>query len=156
MANTHGDTGVAAVGALDTAFLERLPGYLARRAAAAIIVHFGRHLKGMDLRPAEFAALSLIGHNPGITARQLCGELDMAPPNVAKIIKGFEGRNLIERSQHPTDGRAVGLELTRAGTTLLARAEPAALAADRAGTAALTTREEATLRRLLRKVYQGR
>jgi len=140
---------------LDTGALEVLPGYLARRAAAAIIGHFAAHMAGFDLRPTEFAALALIGHNPGITARELCGELAIAPPNLVKIIKAFESRGLVDRNQHPTDGRAVGLALTRAGKALLARAEPAARAADRAGTAALTAREEATLRRLLRKVYRG-
>lgn len=141
--------------AIDLGFLEALPGYVARRAAVRIFVEYARTMGSFELRPAEFAALVLIGHNPGVTARQLGTELAIAPPNLVKFLRRFEERDWIERNPHPTDRRARGLRLTAAGAALLKRAEPAALASDRTATAALSDAELATLLDLLRRVYKG-
>lgn len=72
--------------AIDTRYLETLMGYSARRAALKAIGLFSQRMVDFGLTPADFSVLSLIGHNPGITSRQLCSALNILPPNlVGKI-----------------------------------------------------------------------
>jgi len=138
---------------LDTRYLESLLGYNTRRAALTIIARFMERMVPHDLRPVDFSVLSLIGHNPGITSRQLCAALSILPPNLVGLLKSIEKRELIRRSPHPTDGRAMGLTLTAKGAALMQQAEATALDSDLSAAAALTPAEVKTLTRLLQKVY---
>ncbi len=143
-----------AVERVDTSFLETLIGYNARRAALTIIATFIPRMAQFGLRPVEFSVLTLIGHNPGITARQLCATLDLQPPNLVGMIKGLEKRSLLEKRDHPSDRRAQGLHLTPAGESQLEQAQATALALEVDATPRLTPLERVTLLRLLRKIYQ--
>ncbi|MDD2727955.1 MarR family winged helix-turn-helix transcriptional regulator [Malikia sp.] len=143
-----------AVERVDTSFLEALIGYNARRAALTIIATFIPRMAQFGLRPVEFSVLTLIGHNPGITARQLCATLDLQPPNLVGMIKGLEKRSLLEKRDHPNDRRAQGLHLTAEGESQLEQAQATALALEIDATPRLTPLERVTLLRLLRKIYQ--
>lgn len=142
-----------AVTTIDTRMLESLVGYNARRASLAIIEVFAQRMAVYDLPVIDFSILSLITHNPGITSRQLGATLKIQPPNLVSKISGFEKRGLIERQPHPQDGRAVGLHLTPAGTTLMAQAERTATELEDAATHRLSATEKKTLMRLLQKIY---
>ena len=141
---------------IDTRFLETLLGYNTRRASLTIISRFMERMAVYELRPVDFSVLSLIGHNPGITSRQLCSALNILPPNLVGFLKTFEKRQLIERRPHPTDGRAVGLFLTGTGTELMREAEATAEASDLSTATTLTAAERKTLTRLLQKIYLSR
>ena len=138
---------------VDTSYLEGLIGYNARRAALAVIEVFLQRMAVYDLRPVDFAVLSLITHNPGITSRQLCSTLGILPPNLVGMINALEQREVIARQPHPTDGRAVGLHLTRGGAKLMRDAERTAQQLEADVAARLTPTEGKTLIRLLKKVY---
>jgi DNA-binding MarR family transcriptional regulator len=138
---------------LDTRYLETLLGYNTRRAALTIIGRFMDNMAVYQLRPVDFSVLSLIGHNPGITSRQLCSALNILPPNLVGLLKSIEKRQLIRRSPHPTDGRAMGLSLTPKGAALMQEAEATALDSDLSAAAALSPSEIKTLTRLLQKIY---
>ena len=138
---------------LDTRYLETLLGYYTRRAALTIIGRFMDNMAVYQLRPVDFSVLSLIGHNPGLTSRQLCGALNILPPNLVGLLKDIEKRQLIRRSPHPTDGRAMGLSLTSKGAALMQEAEATALDSDLSAAAALSPSEIKTLTRLLQKIY---
>jgi DNA-binding MarR family transcriptional regulator len=138
---------------VDTSYLESLVGYNARRAALVIIDSFLRNMAVYGLRPVDFSVLSLIAHNPGITSRQLCGTLNIQPPNLVGMINQLQRRDLITRRPHPHDGRAMGLHLTAAGRKLAKQAEVTAAELEESATARLSTGERATLMQLLRKIY---
>jgi hypothetical protein len=138
---------------LDTRYLETLLGYNTRRAALTIIGRFMDNMAVYQLRPVDFSVLSLIGHNPGITSRQLCSALNILPPNLVGLLKDIEKRQLIRRSPHTTDGRAMGLSLTPKGAALMQEAEATALDSDLSAAAALSPSEIKTLTRLLQKIY---
>lgn len=142
-----------AVEQVDSRFLESLIGYNARRAALAVIEVFLQRMAPFGLKPVDFSTLSLITHNPGITARQLCHALGILPPNMVGMINGFERRGLIERRPHPTDRRAQGLHLTDAGQKLMAQAETTASELELDVAHKLSSREQDTLKRLLQKIY---
>lgn len=143
-----------AVDRVDASYLQTLIGYNARRAALTIIGEFLERMAAYELRPVDFSVLSLITHNPGITSRQLCGALNILPPNLVGMISALEKkRGLIERRPHPHDGRAMGLHLTEAGQQLMRQAERTASELETAATARLTDAERKTLIRLLQKIY---
>jgi DNA-binding MarR family transcriptional regulator len=139
---------------IDTRYLETLLGYNTRRASLTIISRFIERMAEFDLRPVDFSALSLIGHNPGITARELCNALNILPPNMVGFLKTFEKRSLIDRTPHPTDGRAMGLTLTKVGQQLMQKAEIAAIESDASAAHQLSAAEQKTLMRLLKKIYK--
>jgi DNA-binding MarR family transcriptional regulator len=139
---------------IDTRYLETLLGYNTRRATLTIISRFIERMAEFDLRPVDFSVLSLIGHNPGITSRELCNALNILPPNMVGFLKAFEKRDLIERTPHPTDGRAMGLSLTQKGQQLMQKAEVAAIESDASAAHQLSAAEQKTLMRLLQKIYR--
>ena len=146
----------ASVETVDTAYLETLIGYNARRAALSVIGLFLQRMAVYGLRPVDFSVLSLITHNPGITSRQLCTTLGMLPPNLVGMINNFEKRDLVMRKPHPRDGRAMGLHLTAAGHKLMRDAERTAAELERDVGARLSAAENKTLIRLLQKIYLHR
>jgi DNA-binding MarR family transcriptional regulator len=139
---------------VDTSYLESLMGYNTRRAALSIVELFMQKMAGYDLRIVDFSVLSLIGHNPGITSRQLCSALNILPPNLVGIIAGLDKRELISRQPHPHDGRATGLHLTTEGADLLRQGEVTATDLELEATSRLSTAERKTLIRLLQKIYR--
>ena len=142
-----------AVEQVNTAFLETLLGYNARRAALSIIDKFVREMALYDLKPVDFSVMSIIHHNPGVTSRQLCASLDILPPNLVKIIQSLEAREWIMRQPHPHDGRAVGLHATPKGQALMVQAEQTASDLEIEKTARLTPAQRKTLLNLLQKIY---
>jgi DNA-binding MarR family transcriptional regulator len=138
---------------IDTNYLESLLGYNARRAALEIIGIFLKRMAVYDLRPVDFSVLSLITHNPGISSRQLCSELNILPPNLVGMINTLEKRELILRKPHPSDGRVVGLHLSDVGSKLMKNAEQTAKELEDDAGSKLTATERKTLMRLLQKIY---
>lgn len=138
---------------LDTSYLKGLVGYNARRASLAIIEIFMERMAVFGLAVVDFSVLSLVAHNPGATSRQLCTALSILPPNLVSLVASLDKRGLIVRRPHPTDGRAMGLHLTRAGKALVRQAEEAAAALEAEATSRLSATERHTLVRLLQKIY---
>ena len=136
-----------------TAYLETLVGYNASRASHTMVSHFMRGVRQFDLRTVDFSVLSVMGHQPGVTSRQLCQLLNVLPPNMVVLLRDLDKRGLIERTPHPSDRRAVGLSLSAHGKAMMKQAEKAASAADLQGTAHLSAAERKTLARLLQKMY---
>jgi DNA-binding MarR family transcriptional regulator len=142
-----------AVDTVDTSYLQTLLGYNARRAALSIIELFLERLAPYGLKPVDFSVMSIIGHNPGVTSRQLCATLNLLPPNLVGLIQSLESRGLIERKPHPHDGRAVGLHATPKGQALMVQAEQTATELEIEKTAKLTPAQRKTLLALLQKIY---
>jgi DNA-binding MarR family transcriptional regulator len=149
-----GASPAAANSDVDTAYLETLLGYNARRAALSVIAVFLQRMEPYGLRPVDFSVLSLIAHNPGVTSRQICAALDILPPNLVGMVKSLQKRGLIERRPHPTDRRAQGLHLSVTGKRQYRDAERTASKLEREVASGLTATELDTLNGLLRKVYR--
>ena len=138
---------------VDASYLQTLLGYNARRVSLQMLELFAERMAVYDLSPVDFSVLSLIGHNPGITSRQLCSALSVLPPNLVGKINLMQKRDLLARRPHPDDGRAIGLYLTCAGSQLMDSAERTATALELEGSSKLTAAEAKTLLKLLQKVY---
>ena len=133
---------------VDATYLQTLLAYNARRVSLQVIELFNQRMAEYELSPVDFSVLSLIGHNPGITSRQLCSAL-----NLVGKISVMEKRDLLVRQPHPDDRRAIGLYLTAAGDQLMTHAEKTATSLEADITSKLTDAEVKTLLRLLQKVY---
>ncbi len=138
---------------IDTRFLETLLGYNTRRATLTILEFFVQRMAVYPLRPVDFSVLALIGHNPGITSRQLCTALGIQPPNLVALVGALEKRALLRRERHNADGRAVSLYLSAAGSSLLREAELTATQLELDAAPRLSSAERKTLMRLLQKIY---
>ncbi len=138
---------------LDTRFLQSLIGYNARRAALSIIEVFLERMAIYGLRPVDFSVLSVLAHNPGATSRQVCTALSILPPNFVGLINSLEQRKLVSRKAHPADKRAIALQLTAQGATLVRNAQVTVRELETEMAAGLTLAERKTLIRLLQKIY---
>ena len=124
-------------------------GYVLRRAQLAGFEAFQRATAGVDITPARYTALIIVGANPGLTQSALGAALGTARSGAMMVVNWMEKRGLMERRHRPDDGRAWGLHLTRFGETRLRDLKRRVRAHDDAFAARLTVAERAKLRRLL-------
>lgn len=138
---------------VDTSFLKSLLGYNTRRATLMIFERFDERVAEYELTPVDFSVLCLIGRNPNIMPSQLCISLALLPPNLAKILKRFSKRDLIERVNPANDKRAVMLTLSKEGKKLLKKVEKIIVDLEREAASQLTDKQLIVLKESLQKVY---
>ena len=92
--------------------LDGLLGYQLRRASAAMTADFTTELGAVQLRPVQFAILSLVEDNEGISQSHLCRELSVQKANMAPLVSELERRGLLAREPAPRDRRVHMLTLT--------------------------------------------
>lgn len=107
-----------ALGALDQHL-----GYLVRRLQVWIFQDFIRTLDEIDIRPAQYSVLTVIGANPGLSQADLAGTLGIERARLVRLLDLLEQRSLIRRLPSPRDRRAHALQLTPEGQKLLKRAK---------------------------------
>ena len=89
---------------------------------------FIRALASVDIRPAQFSVLVVIGANSGISQADLADTLGIERARLVRLLDRLEKRGLTERLASPLDRRSHALHLTRAGQALLKRAKALAAA----------------------------
>src|SRR5487761_1467590 len=107
-----------ALGALDDHL-----GYFVRRLQIWVFRDFIRTLAEIDVRPAQFSVLVVIGANRGISQAELGATLGIERARLARLLHLLQDRSLVRRLQSSADGRRHALQLTAHGRTLLARAK---------------------------------
>lgn len=80
-----------------------------------------RGLEKRGLTLARASALWEIAHRDAITQRELAEALKVTPRNVTTLIDGLEKTGFVERLTHPSDRRAVLLNLTPSGQAISER-----------------------------------
>ncbi len=90
-----------------------LPGYVLRRASAAMTVEIVARFALLGLRLGEASVLMLIKENPGVSSSTLGKTLGIQRANMAPIIARLEASKLIARTA--VNGRTHGLALTPTG-----------------------------------------
>ncbi|HVZ51485.1 MAG TPA: MarR family transcriptional regulator [Pseudolabrys sp.] len=101
---------------------ERL-GYFARRLQVWIFQDFIRRLSSLDISPAQFSVLVVIGTNTGLSQAELAGTLAIERARLVRLLHRLEQRGLIQRLPSTADGRRHALQLTPEGQGLLTRAK---------------------------------
>ncbi len=106
---------------LDFAELNDHIGYFLRRLQVAVFSNFIRTLAPLDVRPAQYSVLVLIGANPGRSQSAIGQALNIERARLARMLHELEGRKWVERRAAPDDRRSHSLHLTETGAKALAR-----------------------------------
>jgi DNA-binding MarR family transcriptional regulator len=97
-------------------------GYALRRAQLTVFEEVIANFAELDLRPAQYSVLVLLGHSPGLKQSDVAAALGIQRANFVVLFDGLERRGLARRSPAPNDRRSYALYLTDAGTAVLGRA----------------------------------
>jgi DNA-binding MarR family transcriptional regulator len=98
-------------------------GYSLRRAQVWVFQDFIRTLSVIDIRPAQYSVLVVIGANPGLSQAELADRLAIERARLVHMLDHLQRRGLTERLPSPTDRRTHALHLTKDGQKLLKRAK---------------------------------
>lgn len=140
------------VAGLNYSDLDQTLGYVLRRAQLAGFQAFHEATAGVDITPARYTAMVIVGANPGLTQTRLGEALGTARSGAMMVADWMESRGLAERRSRADDGRAWGLHLTARGEAELQRLRERVRANDAAFAGRLSAQEQDDLRRLLEKL----
>jgi DNA-binding MarR family transcriptional regulator len=103
-------------------------GYFLRRAQVSVFQDFIRTLSDVDIRPAQYSVLVVIGANPGLSQADVSELLGIERARLVRLLDRLEKRGLTRRLASSTDRRSHALQLTASGQALLKRAKALAAA----------------------------
>lgn len=126
-------------------------GFLLRVAQVQVFEFFFEDLGQFGLRPGEFSVLWMIHLNPGVRQGLLAQRLRIKRAHMAKLVRSFEDRGLVERSVPGDDRRALELRLTADGEAFVRDHAGAFFSHDARRPTTLDPQEQAQLFALLRK-----
>lgn len=104
--------------------VEQLVSFQVRRAQAALTQGFQAKLRAYDLSLMQYAVLSVMQENPGLSQTDLGNALGIDRSTMVAIIDRLQGRNLVYRESSPQDRRSYALILTAEGKALLRTIAP--------------------------------
>jgi DNA-binding MarR family transcriptional regulator len=113
---------------LDLGVLDGHLGYFLRRAQVAVFQDFIRSLAGLDIRPAQYSVLIVIGANASLSQADVAQTLGIERARLVRLLDRLERRGLTQRLPSRIDRRSHALKLTPAGQQLLKRAKALAAA----------------------------
>jgi DNA-binding MarR family transcriptional regulator len=82
-----------------------------------------KHLGASGLTPAKAELLLTLLRQGPLVQRRLSEQLRCTPRHVTGLVDALEGDTLVSRGTHPTDRRAIVVELTPSGTAEAERIE---------------------------------
>jgi DNA-binding MarR family transcriptional regulator len=86
-------------------------------------IHLLRLVRVQDARsgvgPAQLSALSVIVFVGPLSLNELARAEQVRPPTMSRIVDGLEAGGLARRSANPADRRAIVIEATQKGTSIL-------------------------------------
>ncbi|MCQ8279691.1 MarR family transcriptional regulator [Acetobacteraceae bacterium KSS8] len=95
--------------------------FLLRRCHAGLSEHVAREARAYDLRPTEFAVLSVVRQNRNIRPSHLSDMLGVKLGNLSPLLDRLEERGFILRRRALADQRALELQITPAGRAVAAK-----------------------------------
>ena len=126
------------------------------RTEGLISAELNRRFRALGLTLGTFNVLMILeGAGGPRCPHEIGAELLVTRGTVTGLLDTLEKRGLIARSPHPDDRRMLHVELTKAGTRLLARFLPTFFPEEAGLVATLSDREKETLVRLLGKIQAG-
>jgi DNA-binding MarR family transcriptional regulator len=98
-------------------------GYFLRRTQIAVFQDFIRTLAEIDIGPAQYSVLVVIGANDGPSQAEVAETLGIERARLVRMLDHLEKRSLTRRLPAANDRRSHALHLTPAGQKLLKRAK---------------------------------
>ncbi len=123
------------------------------KAARAVEAYAEKSVIDLEMCGSDFAVLEALLHKGPLAVNEIGKKILLTSGSITVAVDRLEDRGLVERRAHGTDRRAKIVHLTREGRKMITRAY-AEHAADleRLVSASLTTKERATLIRLLKQI----
>ncbi|QWG20718.1 MarR family winged helix-turn-helix transcriptional regulator [Bradyrhizobium sediminis] len=94
-------------------------GYSIRRFQMWIFQDFIKTLSAVNIRPAQYSVMTVIGANPGMTQMAVAKRLGIERARLVHLLDSLEERNLVKRVPSRTDRRSHALHLTPGGQASL-------------------------------------
>jgi DNA-binding MarR family transcriptional regulator len=94
-------------------------GYSVRRFQIWIFQDFIKTLSAVNIRPAQYSVMTVIGANPGMTQMAVAKRLGIERARLVHLLDSLEARNLVKRIPSQTDRRSHALHLTPSGQASL-------------------------------------
>jgi DNA-binding MarR family transcriptional regulator len=133
---------------------ERIP-FLLAQLGAHVSSDFQHRLAPIGADPRTYAVLLALASADGQSQRQLSERLGIHRNAMVTVIDNLEQRGLAKRLTHPEDRRAVAVTLTAKARRLLPALHDQGRDLEDEIAAPLSSKERATLRRLLQRVAAG-
>jgi len=127
-------------------------GFNLRMAQDASFQAFSRQSKEIGFKPGRFAALTLIGRNPGICQTALSRANGRDKSTLTPLLNDLVRRRLVRRARTENDRRTYRLALTATGEQLLSQLTACARAHERKLDAVIGPRERIRFLRILRRL----
>ncbi|MFO1117039.1 MAG: MarR family transcriptional regulator [Beijerinckiaceae bacterium] len=142
----------AVAGSAHLGHLDHVLGYTLRRAQVAVFNDFRRSFAELDIRPTQYAVLSILAEHPGLKQGDVSAALGIKRTNFVAVLDELERRGLARREAVADDRRSRALFLTEDGAALTAKMKKMNAAHEARLAALLDPGEAATLIALLRKL----
>lgn len=110
--------------------LENVIGYRLRRTQLVTFQEFIDFFARVKLRPAEYALITVLEHQPGLSQTDAANMLGIKRANFVALLDSLERRGLAERRAVHGDRRSRALHLTAKGIQIATKAEVIARAYD--------------------------
>ncbi|WP_019137721.1 MarR family winged helix-turn-helix transcriptional regulator [Cellulomonas massiliensis] len=133
---------------IDDAVAKEL-GILLKATQAALHQRMDEALRPLGLTVSQYACLSTLHEEPGITASELARRTFVSRQSMNVLLQGLERQGLVERTQEPGPRRERAADLTPPARRLLARAESAVATVTSRMLAGLTPSQRDGLREAL-------
>ena len=104
--------------------VEGRSGYLLRQAWHEFRGAMESVLRQHDLTTAQYAALSVLRREPGLSSAELARGCNISPQAMNGIVATLERDGLVQRRPHATHGRILQLTLTDEGERRVEEARP--------------------------------
>jgi DNA-binding MarR family transcriptional regulator len=101
------------------------PGFLIKQAQTALHAEMARALAAHDATVSQYALLSALDQEPGLSNAQLARRAFITPQSMSENLRELEQRAWVTRRRHPGHGRILQAELTEQGHDVLRRCEAA-------------------------------
>ncbi|MEO1038893.1 MAG: MarR family winged helix-turn-helix transcriptional regulator [Pseudomonadota bacterium] len=119
------------------------PGHLLHRATQFAAERFSEAADGVEVTPRQFAVLSAVAADEGLTQTQLVKVTGVDRSTLAELVARMASKGLLIREKAPGDARANAIRFTDAGRQLYETAIAGAAQADEAILAALPKNKRA-------------
>jgi DNA-binding MarR family transcriptional regulator len=135
--------------------IEQRLGNLVKRAEQVVIAGKTAVLRDLDLTVPQYSALLVLGEHPGISGANLARRCMVTPQTMATMLANLETRALVERRRSEDHGQVLVSRLTRAGQTLLRKADERAVELEQRMADAFSDTERGHLREYMERLISA-
>ena len=127
----------------------RRVGYHLKQAQNALRTRMDTALRPLGITSPQYAVLAGIADEPGVSNAALARRAFVTPQTMQGVVANLEKAGLLSRSEHPTHGRILRAELTKAGGAVLRRAHGVVADVEQAMLTGMSAADKAKLALLL-------